>query len=853
MTSERRNGVSVYLNNSMIYISSAIEAATLFFEIFQCLNGKIDNQRILLFARRIIYLCLPFLLLPGFSTGQTETFAKGAFIINMGVTPQTEKNALKPYGLIYDLIKNNKVEIKWSINPSKSKDGEDFAHNGISYKGGTFIIPVDFRTPAVNAKINAWMQQGVVGATTVAPITVPIHPVYGTLRNVPRWTLDKKNGKIAVEYFLNAGIPPDAFGGTSGAGWKDPSQLQCCDDLFVLPHAEPSWAVHQRLFSWNIECKGGLWDGCTSGSAIENMVNPSNRDQQTNFLTVKDAAFKGTSGIYANSNTLMLWGTHKDGSPPYTHRLPADPVAQYIGATDGAHTNGAEQIYIPRQTAGTTARWNPTTRIIAYDPTQQDVPSLNPDLRNAAAVMVYGRGFGDENRGYVMHSSGHSYDKCQSSPAHVAAQRAFFNFSWLVAMDKAKVVQIVNNGSNTVSSGVGRGISFTLPSGNLSDYTIEWTSTCGGTFTPNPAQQTLQFIPPPATDISGCILSVTLTDACGRSTTSSQKIDVFCDYNANFTTTNPSCKSSANGKINITLTGTSVYGSNTWNWTRESPQGSGSGSGNEINSLQSGTYKVTVTSFTGCTATFTALLTEPNDLDITSAVKSYECYGQTGYINLNVGGGTAGYSYIWNDGTTNKNRTGITLGNYTVTVTDTKGCSKTASYAITGPAIPFGVSLTKTDATCFGYSNGTINVTTSGGNGTYYYNWSDAQSLKDRTDLPAGKYSVTVTDSDGCSAGANITVGQPLALNADIQTSRPDCPPDSNPPLSQNGAITLTTSGGTTPYNYLWNTGQTTKDRSNLAHGTYTVTITDAKGCQLTRTIMLTAISAKPSPPTVIK
>ncbi len=179
----------------------------------------------------ISYIVLAFILCANPSFAQTETFEAGAYIINMGITPQTDKNALKPYGMIYDLIKNHKVKVKWCINPTKAKDGIDFIHNGVSYKGGPFIIPVEYRTTEVNSRINYWITQGVVGATTVSSITIPIDPVYGTLRNVPRWTLDKRNGKIAVEYFMNAGIPPEAYGGITGTGWKDPSELDCCDDL----------------------------------------------------------------------------------------------------------------------------------------------------------------------------------------------------------------------------------------------------------------------------------------------------------------------------------------------------------------------------------------------------------------------------------------------------------------------------------------------------------------------------------------------------------------------------------------------------------------------------------------------
>lgn len=85
-----------------------------------------------------------------------ETFTTGSKIINMGVVPQTVGNALKPYGLVYALIKNNNVPVKWVINPSKTWQGVDFTHNGVTYKSGAFIIPKEYLTTAVNATISTW-------------------------------------------------------------------------------------------------------------------------------------------------------------------------------------------------------------------------------------------------------------------------------------------------------------------------------------------------------------------------------------------------------------------------------------------------------------------------------------------------------------------------------------------------------------------------------------------------------------------------------------------------------------------------------------------------------------------------
>ena len=99
----------------------------------------------------------------------TENFSTGSFIINMGATnPNTIGNGLKPYGLIYDLLRNFNVPIKSIINPAKTKDGVDFTYNGVQYKGGTFIIPGQFRNAAVNARITYWIGQGVVGITSTS-------------------------------------------------------------------------------------------------------------------------------------------------------------------------------------------------------------------------------------------------------------------------------------------------------------------------------------------------------------------------------------------------------------------------------------------------------------------------------------------------------------------------------------------------------------------------------------------------------------------------------------------------------------------------------------------------------------
>ena len=119
-------------------------------------------------CRYYIILAFAVFTLSFNASAQSETLSTGSFIINMGATtPNTIANGLKPYGMIYDLIRNYNVPVKWVISQTKVKDGVDFTYNAVQYKGGTFIIPAEYRSATVNARITFWTGQGVVGSSAV--------------------------------------------------------------------------------------------------------------------------------------------------------------------------------------------------------------------------------------------------------------------------------------------------------------------------------------------------------------------------------------------------------------------------------------------------------------------------------------------------------------------------------------------------------------------------------------------------------------------------------------------------------------------------------------------------------------
>lgn len=469
------------------------------------------------YLARIKFLCIFFLIISYQATAQNETLSTGSFIINMGATnPNTIANGLKPYGLIYDLIRNYKVPVKWVISQTKLKDGTDFTYNGVQYKGGTFIIPAEFRTAAVNSRISFWQTQGVVGITTTSSLTVNI--TY-TLTTFPRWTFDGANGSIAQSYLTNAGITLANFPGAFN--FKGVGLLDCCDDLFVMPHADPTWASHNRLYSWNRDCRGSIWGACHMVSALENSINPANTTQQMNFLTERTAVVAPTPWP---NNSLTLWKTHLGGSVPYTHRLFSNPIAQYMGVTDAAQLNGSEQIYVPKQTAP--ARWRPGINIIAYDPSQANVPVVDPDLRNAAVLIAYGYGFDDPTRGYVMYEAGHSHNK--GTAGDVAAQRAFLNFSFFQQIPKSpqQTVSGITNGQIVVSGNtINASVTASSPLTGIT-FSHQWSSTCGGTFSSTTASNTI-FTAPTVGVNTNCIITCTVTDNCGRSSYKSFSITVL--------------------------------------------------------------------------------------------------------------------------------------------------------------------------------------------------------------------------------------------------------------------------------------------------------------------------------------
>jgi SdrD B-like domain/Right handed beta helix region len=421
----------------------------------------------------------------------TENFAAGAYIVDMGQTTQTVANGLKPYGLLYELAVNRGIPVRWAIEPGKAKNGMDFVAGGKNYFGSAFIIPKEFAADAATA-ITLWRTKGVI---VDGPIATGFGaPIYETITSFPRTVLDTARGSIVTPYFTNAEIPATStgsYGSFNAYRIGTPASLTNCDDLFVLPHADPTWANHSNLLNFNNN-KGFIWAACHAVSVLESLDDPADADTLPNLN-------------FLSSNGLVPFGSHADAVPLYTYKptADADPIMQFLNRLDGATDNGSEQVYLPKIGSS----WRPSTKIAVIDPDHPNIPTLSA---GEAVKLAYGRGFGNPSNGIVMYEGGHDHTNSGTVAEQVAAQRAFFNFVLLSGIEsRLDVTSII---PTSIPSGATVNIS-TSATGGSGSYNYKWYSNCGGTFANLTANNTT--FTAPATG-GTCNLRVVVGDTCSR-------------------------------------------------------------------------------------------------------------------------------------------------------------------------------------------------------------------------------------------------------------------------------------------------------------------------------------------------
>ncbi len=249
------------------------------------------------------------------------------------------------------------------------------------------------------------------------------------------------------------------------------------------------------------------------------------------------------------------------------------------------------------------------------------------------------------------------------------------------------------------------------------------------------------------------------------------------------------------------------------------------------NNLAAGTYTVSVTDANGCSSIASTTIAQPTAVSVALTTTNSSCGGNNGAIIAVGSGGTAPYTYAWSNGGNTATINNLAATNYTVTVTDSRGCTGTATATVTQLAAPT-VSITKEDASCFGVNDGEATVTVVGGVSPYTYVWSGGLNVQTVTGLAAGNYTVTISDANTCTATATVAIGQPTRIVIGNTVADATCG-------NSDGNIGTSVSGGTPGYTYLWGSGQVSSGLTNLASGAYDLTVSDQNGCSADTTIVI--------------
>jgi len=307
-------------------------------------------------------------------------------------------------------------------------------------------------------------------------------------------------------------------------------------------------------------------------------------------------------------------------------------------------------------------------------------------------------------------------------------------------------------------------------------------------------------------------------------TTNTQTFTDYVTVNANPTVslagTDVNC--TCNGTATATpLTGTSPY---TYVWNDP-----GSQTTSEATGLCAGTYILMLIDANGCTTSDLVSIVEISNYSTSVATGNVSCNGAgDGWATVTASGGVTPYTYAWSNSNTTSGISALSPATYLVTVTDANGCISIESVVITEPAV-LSVSATSVDASCYGSCDGSGTASVTGGVLPYTYLWDDIsfQTTVTALRLCIGSYNVLVTDSNGCTASASITINQPLQIILSMDSTDATCG-------ASDGTAKVTASGGAGgPYSYFWNVipVQTTDTAVGLSAGIYNVMVTDGNGC----------------------
>lgn len=362
-----------------------------------------------------------------------------------------------------------------------------------------------------------------------------------------------------------------------------------------------------------------------------------------------------------------------------------------------------------------------------------------------------------------------------------------------------------NSALNCISS-TATGTCF-VQSGGTAPYTYTWLPS-GGNFSV-------------ATGLAPNSYTILVSDAFGCSGSTQLIILNNSAVTVMLSPTNLNCFGQNNGTITSSYAGVPTFPI-TYSWTP------GGATTTSITNVAAGPYTLTISDNAGCKFTGTTTVTQPSSITASIATKTIACNGGLSGATVTPTGGTPGYTYSWSPTTgTNTSINNISSGTYSVKITDANGCVLTKTTTITEPA-PFQNTLTLVHAACNNFTNGQASSNLTGGTPAYSYTWLPVNvNASSVSGLGVGNYTLLVKDAKQCAFTQTFSINQPAPITYTFAHTDEFC-------INADGTATVTVGGGNGPYTYSWTTtpAQTSSVATGLAAGSYSVFITDSKGCK---------------------
>ena len=347
------------------------------------------------------------------------------------------------------------------------------------------------------------------------------------------------------------------------------------------------------------------------------------------------------------------------------------------------------------------------------------------------------------------------------------------------------------------------------------------TYTLDGTIT----QPTGQF-----DDLPAGFYTVEVEDANGCADQVSFTITEPSPLTSQVTSTSDATCSDPNGSATVAVNGGTSSYSYRWENSLNQPVGTSA----ILTGAPGGIYTAIITDANGCITTSTATISSEDGAEATtSSLAGTSCFNSAdGSATVSIVG-VGPFDVLWSSGETTLTAANLLPGSNTVTITDANGCTVVETITIPSPAAITSSIVTEQTPTCWDSSDGALEIQASGGTGSYTYTWSTGTSGALLTNVTQGAYTVTITDSNGCELEEELTLIGVEEITLTTEAIRPSCEGQSD------GSLSVTTTGGNGNYNYDWSTGSTSNSIINIPSGTYSVTVTDERGCTITEDLVL--------------